>query len=224
MRKLDKSVVLSTQYKEWEEQLETGKHPDYEQQSIKNKFYLDIAMNLLHIQGGVCAYTEISLCDPAKVSPANWHAGKYKTKAKAIKELCKGGALDHFNPILKANGNSWSWDNFFFIDTDANNWKRDKAVDNILKPDNPDYDEHKYLEYDADLHVFIANSDLPEDIQIRVEQMINILGINLVEYHRKKYLTEKFNELKFSGKPVSVFQFFTAFEMSEKALKNNLPQ
>ena len=50
MRKIDKSTVLSTKYKEWEEDLEVDKHPKYD--SSKNKYYHDIKMSLLHCQNG----------------------------------------------------------------------------------------------------------------------------------------------------------------------------
>ena len=217
MRKLDKSVILSSKYKQWEEQVEWGKHPKYNTQSVKNKYYIDIVMNLLHIQQGVCAYTEISLCDPHKLIQDNWQDGKYRTTSKSVSNICKGGELDHFNSTFK-NGNSWLWDNFFFIDSDVNRRKSNLEIDNILKPDSPDYDENKYLEYDTDHHVFIANSDLPEDIQIRVENMIKILGMNSVAYQRKIYLSEKIFDLKYSGKSVVVDCFFTAFEMCKKQL------
>jgi len=43
MRKLDKTKILSTVYKNWETLLIQGEHPVY---SSSKKFYIDIVMNL----------------------------------------------------------------------------------------------------------------------------------------------------------------------------------
>ena len=48
MKKIDKTNILSTKYKDWEEGLES--HPVYN--SSNNKYYKDIVMNLLYVQKG----------------------------------------------------------------------------------------------------------------------------------------------------------------------------
>ena len=71
MRKINKNKILSTKYKEWEEQLEQNKqnHPEYA--SSKNEFYNDVVMNLLNAQGGLCAYTEMRLCSEKTIKNSN---------------------------------------------------------------------------------------------------------------------------------------------------------
>lgn len=55
MRKIDKSKILSTVYKNWEENLEINNqnHPAYDSNASKFRFYKDIVMNLFHVQGGL---------------------------------------------------------------------------------------------------------------------------------------------------------------------------
>ena len=62
MRKIDKSEILSTIYKKWEEGLEKNnqQHPKYDKTT---RFYEDIVMNLYYCQNGLCAYTEQILAD-----------------------------------------------------------------------------------------------------------------------------------------------------------------
>ena len=219
MRKLDKTKILSTEYKKWEESFtqNSENHPEYN--STKNDFYTDIFTNLLNIQDGLCAYTEIPLCDPEKVKDEFWEKGKFYKQNLKVKPFCKGGNLDHFDPELKKT-KSWLWDNFFFIDTDVNNDKGIKKVDNFLKPDLPDYDEFKLLEYDINKHIFIANTSLDQKTQKRVNNMIEILGINLVKDIRQPYLDEKIEDITIGQtkiwKNTTVYQFPTAFEMIKK--------
>ena len=50
MQKIDKTtIILSTRYKTWEEDLETNgkRHPKYT--SSNHEFYYDIVMNLFHL-------------------------------------------------------------------------------------------------------------------------------------------------------------------------------
>jgi len=58
MKKIDKTTHLATSYFVWQATLHPGDIVDYNTQSIKNKYYKDVVMNLLLCQGGVCAYTE----------------------------------------------------------------------------------------------------------------------------------------------------------------------
>jgi len=61
MKNIDKSVILSTAYKEWEENLEAKQLPHPAYNSSQGQFYRDIIMNLYHCQNGLCAYTERTL-------------------------------------------------------------------------------------------------------------------------------------------------------------------
>ncbi len=220
MRKLDKSKILSTKYKAWEEKLENDNknHPKYNSTKGK-KYFVDIFTNLLNIQKGLCAYTEKFLCKPEKVKNINWIDGRFKTQNLTIKPFCKGGNLEHFNPELKEN-KAWLWDNLFFVDTDVNNYKSIKYVNNILKPDTENYDEFQLLEYDKEEHIFIANVDLDEDKENQINDMIETLGINLVKDEREVYFEEKIENIvlkkKKTWKNTKVYQFPTAFEMIKK--------
>lgn len=180
MRKIDKSVILSTAYKNWEEQLELEGKPHPRYNSSKGEFYFDVAMNLLHCQQGLCAYTEVQLCNQAPIEPARWQKGRYVGNGK--KEF--DGTLDHFDESLKAKKDDaqgrkdWLWDNLFMVHTDVNNSKGIRPVDSILKPDSPDYDEFRLLDYDTDTRRYRANLSLQEAERDRVNQMIEILGLN----------------------------------------------
>ena len=218
MRKIDKTNILSTQYKIWEESLEEqgSDHPKYK--SSKNENYIDVVMNLLSAQEGLCAYTEMRLCPAALIGNDNWQNGKYVNRHPEIK-----GHLDHFDPSLKVN-KGWLWDNFFFIDTDINTKVKGKhEVDNILKPDEPDYSEDTLLEYDGENHIFIANTELDTEIRDRINSMILKLGINFspVIDLRKDYLRNILALKKF-GLDYKVTQFHTALKMcTQQNLNNN---
>ena len=209
MRKIDKTKILSTQYKSWEESLEVqgSDHPKYN--SSKNENYVDVVMNLLYAQDGLCAYTEMRLCPVALIGNDNWQNGKYVNRHPEIK-----GHLDHFDASLKTS-KGWLWNNFFFIDTDINTKVKGKhEVDNILKPDEPDYSEDTLLEYDPENHIFIANTELNSAIRDRINSMILKLGINFgpVIDLRKDYLRNILAMKKF-GLDYKVTQFHTAFKM-----------
>jgi hypothetical protein len=216
MRKIDKTKILSTQYKSWEESLETqdSNHPKYN--SSKNDHYIDVVMNLLNVQGGLCAYTEMRLCPFTLIGNENWQNGKYINRHPEIK-----GHLDHFDPLLKAS-TGWLWDNFFFIDTDINTKVKGKHdVDNILKPDEQDYFEDTLLEYDPENHIFIANTELDSETRDRINKMIIKLGINFgpVIDLRKEYLGDKLALKKF-GLDYEVTQFPTAYKMCSGQINN----
>ncbi|MFN8345045.1 MAG: hypothetical protein U0X91_08575 [Spirosomataceae bacterium] len=172
MQRIDKTLLLSSEYKQWEESM-TETHSQYN--SSNNKYYYDVVMNLLHCQRGVCAYTEILLCSEDLYHSGHWKNGKYQIHKPEF-----SGALDHFNPLLKKE-KGWLWDNFFIVQKDINDkHKQDKPVDYILKPDSASYNPFKLLEYDEQLHIFIANTDLDESLQNRINDMIELLGIVLL--------------------------------------------
>lgn len=212
MRKIDKTKILSTNYKSWEEELEINgqDHPRYN--SSKNEHYIDVAMNLLYNQGGLCAYTEMRLCPLELLTRDKWHEGGYLNRKPEIK-----GQLDHFDPSLKIN-KGWMWNNFFFIDTDVNTKVKGKQeVDAIMKPDDPDYSEDQLLNYDIENHIFFANTELDKGIQDRINAMILTLGINFgpVIDLRKDYLRNILAMRKF-GLDYEVTNFPTAYKMCTK--------
>ena len=212
MRKIDKSIILSTKYKQWEEDFGSSNHPEYN--SSANKFYTDIVMNLLHSQEGLCAYTEMRLCAKELIENSNWEDGRYKLENPEFK-----GQLDHFDLSLKKE-KAWLWSNLFVIDTDINTKVKGRQdIDYILKPDAESYDEDELLEYDCNMHIFIANTSLDEQEQQRVNKMILKLGINFdpVIDQRKEFLNDKFAMKRF-GLEVEVNQFPTAYKMCKNIL------
>jgi len=229
MRKIDKSKILSTEYKTWEEDLEKNKeaHPKYANSTTKNEHYLDIVMNLLHCQNGICAYTEMSLCDPKQYKADNWKDGKYTSPKSG-----KFGQLEHFDESLKSKKKDktgikdWLWDNFFMVHSDINTVvKRSKPVDDILKPDTKKYDPFRLMKYNATTHFFIPNDEnLTLEEQKRDQTMIETLGINfdIVVTKRRKHLVlinAKNNEFaEFIGfiEPEPK-EFITANEMLKRA-------
>ncbi|MCE2962613.1 MAG: hypothetical protein ACK5UE_00420 [Chitinophagales bacterium] len=215
MKKIDKSEILATSYKTWLDNLgET--HPEYT--SSKHKFYYDIVANLVWIQGGLCAYTEVLLNDKKTVAPEKWVDGMFnRFEVK--------GALDHYFPNLKRE-TGWDWQNFFLIDYDINSKiKRDNQPHGILKPDKSDFDPFYFLEYNYVKHIFIPNSERDIDFQIKIKHDIDILGLNYgpIVNDREKYLKNLFSEALMGKKEIleirkDLYKFYTAFEMSMKQL------
>ena len=76
MRKIDKTKILSVHYKKWVDKLSRDKvkHPQ------RSSHYDDVVMNLLHCQKGVCAYTEMALCNPGLFDEDKWKKGRYTQK------------------------------------------------------------------------------------------------------------------------------------------------
>ncbi len=222
MRRIDKSVVLSTIYAAWVHELEQNNkaHPAYS--STRFKFYTDIVMNLYHCQDGLCAYTERRLCESQVLGSVQWNAGKY------ISDCAKTeGELDHFDASLK-NEKAWLWDNLFMVLGKANNDKGDKPIDSILKPDSPDYDPFRLLDYDYELDEFIPNLGLQEEEQKRIQRMIDTLCINAeyVKLHRKPFIRKIKQEIELGR--ITTWQevdeprqFPTAFEMLRRQRISN---
>ncbi len=212
MRKIDKTKILSTEYKKQEEKDEkSGKHSKYD--SRKNK-YIDVVMNLLHCQKGLCAYTEIQLCSEEFYDKANWENGRYKNR----KEKPYNGQLEHFDSSLKKN-KGWLWDNFFMVDSDTNNRKSNKEVDYILKPDSENYDEFALFDYNLKTHLFIAKLSLPENKRKRINGMIEVLGINFSNIvAKRRHKIEK--AVRFGSEKYEV-EFPTAFAFYEENMENN---
>ena len=227
MKKINKEIIHSIQFTEWHGKLDNKSHPKYT--SSKHKYYYDIVLELFRSQNGLCAYTEVFLCPEENYQKSSWNDnGKVKSEVISKEyELCPqngkinfeySGQLDHFDPELKEL-KGWSWSNFFMCDSDVNHEKSDKAVDYILKPDSPEYDEFKLLEYNPRLHRFIANLELTEDLQIRVNKMIEVLQLNFEPIRKKR--EEKLNTRKdlvnfgLKSWKDDITEFPTAFKMME---------
>jgi len=105
MRKIEKSLSLATIYKKWlDETNSTGvKHPEYN--SSEFRFYKDIVANLLWVQKGLCAYTEMYLMDYDRVKPSEWKKGRFK-------DFDFMGQLDHYESTLKKDK---GWDGLTFF-------------------------------------------------------------------------------------------------------------
>lgn len=216
MRKIDKTTILSTVYKRWEETLEQRQeqHPDYTSSNFK--YYLDVVMNLFYCQHGLCAYTEMRLCtEKLDFSPEHWQNGRYVRKKPDF-----SGQLDHFDSSLKAR-KAWLWSNLFMVQSDINvKIKHDQTVDHILKPDTEEYDPFRLLAYDAHTHFFIANPDLPEAEQQRITGMLKILGINFgpIRARRREVLMKQFAMIKFGVVTWddAPDEFITSFDMCKR--------
>ena len=216
MRKIDKTTILSTVYKAWEEELEKqGRdHPQWRANLPRS---LDLIMNLFYCQQGLCAYTEIRLCPQKYLTPDNWKDGKYARTEKPQ----YFGQVEHFDKTLKEK-KGWLWSNLFMVHPDINSprVKGSAEVDDILKPDTEEYDPERLLEYDTALHVFIPHTGMPEDVQQKVKTMILTLGINFgpVKDSRERFLKKQFAMIEFqqSSWEDQPEEFPTAFEMCKK--------
>jgi len=212
MRKIDKSEILSQNYKVWLENL-GDVHPKYKS---SHKFYTDIKMSLLHCQKGLCAYTEELLCDPKLINTNNWNDGKYSTDLSS--ENLVNGDLEHFDATLKTK-QGWQWDNLFFVNSNVNcRVKGTKEVDFILKPDASHYDENKYLQFDYETNIFIPNINLSEEEKHDVSDMIQTLGINCNAFKRAKQLQELKNSFELGLPLKEPDEYITSWKMTHKAL------
>jgi len=211
MRKIDKSTILSTQYKEWEEGLEPNKHPAYN--SSNNKYYHDIKMSLLYCQKGLCAYTEQLLCPNSYIDIANWDEEKYIKALTSEDKNAIQGDLEHFDESLKPK-NAWLWDNLFIVATHNNcRIKGRKPVKSILKPDSKDYDPYKYLTFDSEEGIFGANGALSETDREDVEYMIKTLGLNCIADDRKRQI-KQWLDMRDMGMHVEAYRYITAWNMT----------
>ncbi len=228
MMRLDKTLILSTAYKEWEKLLEKNskKHPKYTNTKIRKEIYLDIVMNLFYLQKGLCAYTEQLLCDEKFYKKENWEKGKYKCPKPEFE-----GQLEHFDESLKSKNKDkegikdWLWSNFFMIHSDINtkvkgrkSIEKDANGDYIIKPDMPDYNEFELLEYDINKNIFRANRNLLKEKRDKIDIMIKVLGLNYgtLSKKRKETISRHQNYIKFnkySWKTIPFGEFSTAIKM-----------
>jgi hypothetical protein len=220
MRKIDKTTILSTDYKKWEEALPES-HPKYN--SSKNQYYYDIVMNLFHCQKGLCAYTEMLLCEPEPLEESIWENEKYPYPTN---ESLFNGQLDHYDSTKKIS-QAWLWDNLFMVDSDTNRRKGTKDIEEILKPDRQDYNPFDLLEYNSKLNIFLANTDLDEDIQEKINyQLKYVLGINHpVVVRRRRAVGDKIDSILFGSntwETVEITEFPTAFEFCKREILKQL--
>jgi len=217
MRKIDKSQILSKEYETWLEELKGKEHPKY---SSKHKYYFDIKMSLLYCQKGLCAYSEKELCNPKFITLENWNEDRYKRELSREEKGSIKGDLEHFDESLKSK-KAWLWENLFIVDTHINcRIKGQKSIKSILKPDSPNYDPYKYLDFDFETGRFIPNMSLSQQEIEDVLYMITTLGLNCYASERKKQL-ENFIELKELGSKRKPHEYITAWKMTLKLLEEN---
>lgn len=212
MKKIDKTKVLSHRYKKW---VDKWNRDNVEHPHESRTYYYDVVMNLLHCQKGVCAYTEMFLCNPDLLNEDKWKNGKYQLK----KPECLG-ELEHFDPKLKKE-KYWKWENLFVIASKINKRKGAKEVDDILKPDSTGYDPLELLEYNEKFHVFIPHTAINDEAKReRIQRMIEILHLNydVVSRERRRFLKEAFKSHE-NGEPFEIDRFFTAYQMTADARK-----
>jgi hypothetical protein len=217
MRKIDKSIHLATSYQAWVKNFNDKGH-SHVPYSSKHKYYMDIVGNLLWVQKGLCAYTEMYLSDITTLDPTKWKAGR-------IAKFDFMGHLDHYDCTLK-DSKGWEWSNFFVAHSDVNvKHKGAKKVNSLLKPDSPSYEPFFYLQYDFKTHNFLPNVNREDGLQDQILEDINALGLNykpIIDY-RKEYLVPIIDDVLLGKKSIkdahsSLFKFYTAFEMIAKSV------
>ena len=215
MRKIDKSKILSKNFRKFEKSLKVDKHPPYESKE-KREYYTDIKMSLLYAQKGLCAYSEKSLIsDMSLISLDKWIDEIYTKELTDNEKKSIKGDIEHFDESLKAK-NAFLWDNLFVVDTHINcRVKGRKPIKNILKPDEKWYNPYDYLEFDLETGLFLPHYNLSPEIEKDVEYMIDILGLNCYYGERKEYL-ELILDLYPKREPK---QFITAWKMTLENLK-----
>ena len=217
MRKIDKSRILSNDYRMWLEKLGDNVHPVYN--SSKSKYYHDIKMSLLNSQKALCAYTEQLLCDPKYISCDNWDDKKYIRELTQEEINSIQGDLEHFDESLKTD-KAWLWSNLFVVATHNNcRIKGAKPIEYILKPDDANYDPYEYLEFDFETGMFIAKTSLEKIKKEKVDYMIRTLGINCIHIQRTKQL-KMLKDRKDVGLEVNPYEYITAWEMMLQNLEN----
>lgn len=224
MKKIDKSTILSANYKSSVAKLKKDEHEVYDGK-YKREHYTDIKMSLLYCQNGLCAYTEQMICDPSFIDKKNWGDEKYKNLEKLEKYKIQGD-LEHFDESLKPE-NAFLWDNFFvaLVHVNRNIKGRKEIIKGILKPDSEHYNPYDDLAWikdntnrDIDVYIFSPNKDLSIDKQKDIKYMIDILGLNCIDYIRQKQLNEWKDRVEI-GLEVNPYQYPTAWKMTLNTLQ-----
>ncbi len=221
MKKIDKSSRLSSKYHKW---ISKGVKIPKEYYS-SHKYYKDIIVNLLHCQGGICAYTECRLIDEKKLKQilTYFDKGKYTGPTPIQPDI------EHFCSIVKEK-KPWVWANLFvvhlYINRDIKRVREakliketGKGVKGFLKPDHKNYSPFDYLEYDYDEHRFDPLFDLDDDLAQDVINMIDVLGLNndYILMLRREYISTQIENL-IDGKNVKINQFYTSYKMAKTKL------
>ena len=213
MKKIDKSKILSKEYLTWMKELKKH-HPKY---SSSHKYIIDIKMNLLYCQNGLCAYTEEALCDLELFNEDCWKDGRY-IKSLENEDLINGD-LEHFDCTLKEN-HAYLWDNLFMANSNINcRVKGTKPTHSILKPDSKDYDPFKYLEFDADINKFLPNVNLSKQEKVEVKEMIETLGINRNAFKRAKQIKDLKEDFELDLELKEPYEYITSWQMTLKNLE-----
>lgn len=219
MRKINKNTCLSTEYEEWLKELEAKGEDHLKYSSSKHTYYNDVKFALLHCQRGLCAYTEIELCEEDILTSDNWINGRYDFDKEAKQAA---GQVEHFDESLKEK-KGWLWSNLFVADSRVNVLKGRQKVDDILKPDSDDYDPKDRLEFDSELNVYIPSANKTPEEQARIKRMIKVLGLNYGHITRKrksfiKTLKERIDNgtFKLEAYEGEAFPTALAFILSEK--------
>ncbi len=211
MRKIDKSIIKSNNYKKWLQKIRA------KQKTHKtcSTYKVDVMMCLLYCQKGVCAYTEMRLCVPDAINENKWNENEYINRKYNLDKI---GDLEHFDSSLK-NIFHCEWDNLFMVFHEINNDKSVKNIDLIkeFKPDNEKYSPEEIFDYDINTHKFRPNSDIEDVDKIKkINKLIEIFCINsgFVKYERETFLSRvNYNK----DEPID--RFYTAYNFSKKYLK-----
>ncbi len=152
------------------------------------------------------------------ISKENWNEEKYITKLDNQNLI--NGDLEHFDESIKEK-QAWLWNNLFFVNGDINRKvKCSKSILSILKPDAPDYDPYKYLEFDYKRNLFVANSGLSDEEQDDIECMIQTLGLNSNRFKRKHQIERLVKAFEFGLELDEPYEYITSWEMTLKDLKD----
>lgn len=218
MQRIDKGNILALVYKDWIDKIERNNenHPEY---SSKHEYYFDVVANLLWVQKGLCAYTEMMLFDPNELSPDKWVDGRFIGKFKFF------GHLEHYDESLKKS-KGYLWSNLFIAHSDINTKNKGlKKVNYVLKPDLDDYDPFFLLQYNYKSHYFVPNVEREDELQIKILEDINVLGLNFqpVVQQRRKKLNMLIESVRLKQKTLAearleLFEFYTSFEMAIRSL------
>lgn len=219
MRKITKICDLSTVYKQWEEDLEANNtdHPKWEDSTTRNNHYLDLKMQLLRCQGGICIYSEQRLCPLELLTDDKWQEGKYIYQDQ---DKQAEGDVEHFDDKLKKApfNKAWLWDNLFMAHHTINTRKSTKSLDLRLKPTNSNFDPFYLFDYDCTEHEFRPNENLvyiDKSLYDAVKDAINVLSLNSIKWKRKKNLICYAAEIFVSNK-ADVYEYPTAWEFWQR--------
>mgnify|MGYP000845477279 FL=1 len=220
MQKISKKISFAKSYERWESEFGSEKHDAY---ISSHKYYEDVLAELLILQGGVCAYSELQLINQSNLNELKNNFNSGKLQSNALRKFRLPIDLEHFDSRLKTDF-GWKWSNFFAVynlinQKDKRNeedklLKKGLHVDTILKSDLESYDPIELLDYDYDLNLFLPNKELSNEDFERVKVMITCLGLNnaFVKMNRENYYNELNNRIALGENP-QLYQFFTGWEI-----------